>query len=118
VRHQAQKENFTMNKLKTVCLLLAMLLLVAAPSVVQAQEEGAEAGGGVAWGALAAAFAIGVAAFGGALGQAKATSAAVSGMARNPGAAGNIRTTLIIGLALIESLVIYALLIAFFVYQI
>jgi F-type H+-transporting ATPase subunit c len=38
-------------------------------------------------------------------------------MARNPGAAGNIRTTLIIGLALIESLVIYALLIAFFVYQ-
>lgn len=103
-----------MNKLKTLCLLLAMLLLVAAPSVVQAQEEAAEAGG-VAWGALAAAFAIGLAAFGGALGQAKATSAAVSGMARNPGAAGNIRTTLIIGLALIESLVIYALLIAFLV---
>jgi len=105
-----------MNKFKTVSLMLVMLALVAAPSFAQA-EGGAEAGG-VAWGALAAAFAIGIAAFGGALGQAKATSAAVSGMARNPGAAGNIRTTLIIGLALIESLVIYALLIAFFVYQI
>jgi len=105
-----------MNKFKTVSLMLVMLALVAAPSFAQA-EAGAEAGG-VAWGALAAAFAIGIAAFGGALGQAKATSAAVSGMARNPGAAGNIRTTLIIGLALIESLVIYALLIAFFVYQI
>jgi F-type H+-transporting ATPase subunit c len=107
-----------MSKFKSVCLLLVLLALVAAPSFAQ-PEGGTETaeGGGVAWGALAAAFAIGVAAIGGALGQGKATSAAVSGMARNPGAAGNIRTTLIIGLALIESLVIYALLIALFVYQ-
>jgi F-type H+-transporting ATPase subunit c len=104
-------------KIKTVCLLLVTLALVAAPGFAQEGEAGAADGGGVAWGALAAAFAIGVAAIGGALGQGKATSAAVSGMARNPGAAGNIRTTLIIGLALIESLVIYALLIALFVYQ-
>lgn len=103
-----------MNKFKTVCLLVGLLaLVVAAPSFAQ-EGEAAEAGG-VAWGSLSAAFAIGIAAFGGAIGQAKATSAAVSGMARNPGAAGNIRTTLIIGLALIESLVIYALLIAFIV---
>ncbi|MFW6012180.1 MAG: ATP synthase F0 subunit C [bacterium] len=107
-----------MNKLKSVCLLLVMLVLVAAPSFAQQEPEAPGAADtGVAWGALAAAFAIGLAAFGGALGQAKATSAAVSGMARNPGAGGNIRTTLIIGLALIESLVIYALLIAFFVYE-
>lgn len=104
-----------MTKLKTLCLTAAALL-AAAPAF--AQEAGAATqDGGVAWGALAAAFAIGLAAIGGALGQGKATSAAVSGMARNPGAAGNIRTTLIIGLALIESLVIYALLIAFFVYE-
>lgn len=110
-----------MTKLKSVCLLvLVMLAVVAGPAFAQQEPEapGGAALPGVAWGALAAAFAIGVAAFGGALGQAKATSAAVSGMARNPGAAGNIRTTLIIGLALIESLVIYALLIAFFVYEI
>ena len=106
-----------MKNLKNKFVYLAALVvttLVATP--VFAQEEVAD--GGVAWGALAAAFAIGIAALGGALGQAKATSAAVSGMARNPGASGDIRTTLIIGLALIESLVIYALLIAFFVYQI
>lgn len=105
-----------MRNLKSVCLLLAMLALLAAPALAQ-QEPAAEADAGVAWGALAAAFAIAIAALGGALGQGKATSAAVSGMARNPGAAGNIRVTLIIGLALIESLVIYALLIAFFVFE-
>ena len=106
-------------KLKSLFLLIVVLAAasVALPTFAQEGEMVAD-NGDVAWGALAAAFAIGVAAFGGALGQAKATSAAVSGMARNPGAAGNIRTTLIIGLALIESLDIYAHLIAFFVYEI
>lgn len=105
-------------KLKSLFLILAVVAMASFALPTFAQDVDASDGGDVAWGALAAAFAIGVAAFGGALGQAKATSAAVSGMARNPGAAGNIRTTLIIGLALIESLVIYALLIAFFVYEI
>ncbi len=101
-----------MSKLKTICLLMALVALVAAPAFAQ-EGAGAQGGGnGVPLGTLAAGFAIGVAALGGALGQGKATSAALSGMARNPGAAGNIRTTLIIGLALIESLVIYALVIA------
>ena len=47
------------------------------------------------------------------LGQGRATSAACEGIARNPGAAGNIRTTLIIGLVLIESLSLYTLVIVF-----
>lgn len=46
------------------------------------------------------------------IGQGKAISAACEGIARNPAAAGNIRTTLIIGLALIESLALYTLAIA------
>ena len=62
---------------------------------------------------LAAAIAISVAAFGGALGQGRAAAAALEGIARNPGARGDIFTPLILSLALIESLVIYALLIAF-----
>ena len=62
---------------------------------------------------LAAALAIGVAAFGGALGQGRAAAAALEGIARNPNARGDIFTPLILSLALIESLVIYALLIAF-----
>lgn len=98
-----------MQKFKTICFLAVVLSFLALPGF--AQEADADHGG-VDWGILAAGFAIGVAAFGGALGQAKATAAGLTGMARNPGASGNIRTTLIIGLALIESLVIYALLIA------
>ena len=62
---------------------------------------------------LAAALAIGVAAFGGALGQGRAAAAALEGIARNPNARSAIFTPLILSLALIESLVIYALLIAF-----
>lgn len=47
------------------------------------------------------------------MGQGKAVAAACEGIARNPQAAGNIRTTMIIGLALIEALVIYVLVAAF-----
>lgn len=56
---------------------------------------------------------IAIAAFGCGLGQGKAVVAACEGIARNPQAAGNIRTTMIIGLALIEALVIYAVVAAF-----
>lgn len=97
-----------MKKLTFLCL--AVLALVAFPAF--AQETAAAADHGPDWGILAAGFAIGVAAFGGSIGQAKAVAAAVSGMARNPGAAGKVQTAMIIGLAFIESLVIYALLIA------
>lgn len=64
--------------------------------------------------ALAAGLAIGVAALGGAFAQAKTAAAALDGIARNPAAQGKIFTPMIIGLALIESLVIYAFVIAFF----
>lgn len=63
--------------------------------------------------AMAAGLAIGAAAIGGALGQGKAAAAALEGIARNPQASGKLFTPMIIGLALIESLVIYALVIAF-----
>lgn len=62
---------------------------------------------------LAAALAIGVAAFGGALGQGKTAAAALDGIARNPAASGKVFVPMIIGLALIESLVLYAFVIAF-----
>ena len=64
--------------------------------------------------ALGAGLAIGIAALGGALGQGKTAAAALEGIARNPAAQGKIFTPMIIGLALIESLVIYAFVIAFF----
>ncbi len=63
--------------------------------------------------ALASGLGIAIAAFGGALGQGKAAAATLEGIARNPGASGKLLTPMIIALALIESLVIYALVIAF-----
>ena len=62
--------------------------------------------------ALAAGFGVAIAAFGGALGQSKAIASALDGIARNPGAAGKIVTPMIIGLAMIESLVIYSLVVS------
>jgi len=63
--------------------------------------------------AIAAALAIGIAAFGGSLGQGRAAAAALEGIARNPNASGKLFVPMILGLALIESLVIYALVIVF-----
>ena len=96
-------------------ILLFVLLALTAVSAF-GQDTTAHAGG-VRWGVIGAAFVLGIAAAAGAMGQSKAIVAACEGIARNPGAAGPIRLAMIIGLALIESLVIYALLIAFFVYQ-
>jgi len=61
---------------------------------------------------MAAALAIAIAAFGGALGQGMAAAKAMEGIARQPEAGDTIRGSLILSLALIESLVIYALVVA------
>jgi F-type H+-transporting ATPase subunit c len=63
--------------------------------------------------ALGAGLAIGLAAMGGSLGQGRAAAAALEGISRNPGAAPRIQTPMILGLALIESLVLFAFAIAF-----
>jgi F-type H+-transporting ATPase subunit c len=68
-----------------------------------------------AWLAIASAFAISTAAIGGAMAQGKAASTALEGIARNPAAADKLFTPMIIALALIESLVIYAFVIAFLI---
>jgi F-type H+-transporting ATPase subunit c len=63
--------------------------------------------------ALGASFAIGLAVLGGGLGQGRAAAAALEGISRNPGARSHIQTPMLIGLALIESLVLLAFVIAF-----
>ena len=70
------------------------------------------------WGLLALATGLGlpIAVIGAGLGQGRAIAAALEGMARQPEASGTIQTAMIIGLALIESLVIYAL-VMFFMLQ-
>jgi len=97
--------------MKTKIMILLALLAVASP--LMAQQGGAAATGGTNWGQVAAYFAMTLASVGCGLGQAKAVSAAVEGMARNPGASTAIRGALILGLALIESLALYTLVIIF-----
>ena len=63
--------------------------------------------------ALGMAFAIGLAALGGGLGQGRAAAAALEGICRNPNSADKVFTPMLLGLAFIESLVIFALVIAF-----
>jgi F-type H+-transporting ATPase subunit c len=62
--------------------------------------------------ALAAGLGIAIAAFGGAIGQGLGIASALHGIARNPGASGKIVTPMIIGLAMVESLVIYSLVVS------
>lgn len=101
---------------KLMLSLQGVLFSVLVPAFAWAetaeQAGGADGNSKVAL-ALAAGFGIALAAFGGALGQGRAASAALEGIARNPGASDKIFVPMIIGLALIESLVIYALVISF-----
>jgi F-type H+-transporting ATPase subunit c len=93
-----------------------MLLAMAAVAPLSAQAgEAARTGGGMDWvvaSILTAGFALGIAAGLGAIGQGKAIGSAAEAIARNPSASGEIRGVLILGLVLIESLVIYVLLIS------
>jgi F-type H+-transporting ATPase subunit c len=81
-----------------------------------AQEHAAAAGAATSAGmvALAAGLAIAGAAIGAALGQGRAVAAAMESIGRNPNSADRIQTPMIIGIAFIEALAIYALVIAFF----
>ena len=65
--------------------------------------------------AIAAALTIGLAALGGTSAQGKVASSALEGIARNPEAQGKIFTPMILGMALIESLVILGFVIAFMI---
>ena len=97
---------------KRFVLTIALMLAAGAFAPVFAQEPAAGAVDISRWSIITAGFALAFAAGLGALGQGKAISAAAEAIARNPGAAGDIRGALILGLVLIESLVIYVLLIS------
>jgi F-type H+-transporting ATPase subunit c len=88
-------------------------LLSSAQAFAEEATGAAAASGNAGYYALAAGLAIGVAALGGALGQGQIGAAAMDGIARNPQAAKAMFVPMIVGLALVESLVIYALVVAF-----
>lgn len=94
-------------KLFAAFLLIGLVVMVAAPAF--AAEGEAAASKVLDYGIFAAALGMAIATFGGALAQGKTASSALEGIARNPGAAGSMFTPMILGLVLIESLVIYSL---------
>jgi F-type H+-transporting ATPase subunit c len=102
---------------RTRLVLTLTFLFVAFAIVAPVFAQGTAAvtsdrGEMVKWSIITAGFALAIAAAFGAISQAKGLSAAAEGIARNPSAAGDIRGALILGLVLIESLVIYVLLVA------
>ncbi len=93
-------------------IFAAAALLASSPAFAQEAAEAVANQSDRGLVAIAAALAISISVFGGALGQGKAVSTALDGIARNPAASGKLLIPMILGLALIESLVIYALIIA------
>ena len=65
---------------------------------------------------IAAGFGVAIAAFGGAFGQGRIASAACEGIARNPGAADNIRTAMLLGLVFVETLSLFTFALGFLLY--
>ena len=101
-------------KIRNFLNTLVVMALALSATAAFAQEGAVEAhsaGGELKF--LAAALGIAIAAFGGAFGQARAATAALEGIARNPAAGKGLFLPMIIGLALIESLVLYAFVISF-----
>ena len=92
-------------------VLAVLAVLFASPALAETAGGG---GGDHGLIALAAGLGLGMAALGTALGQGRATAAAMESIGRNPNSADKIQTPLIIGLALMEALTLYALVIAFF----
>jgi len=105
-----------MKNTKMIFFSVLALVLMAIPAMAQAGGAAGAADNEStvnAYKALAAGLGFGIAAGLGGLAQGKIGAAAVEGAARNPGAAGTVQTMMIIGLALIESLVLLALVIVF-----
>ena len=93
-------------------MFMAMAFLCFAVPVF-AQGTPAVAAGGVNWVAITSGFAMAIASGICGLAQGRATAAAAEGLARNPSARPGIQLALILGLALIESLALYTLVIIF-----
>ncbi len=104
-----------MSTTKKLAPVLASLATLLTSTAAFAQTSGAAGGGDALWMPIGAGLAIGLAVLGGGIGQGRAASAALEGIARNPGAAARIQTPMILGLALIESLVLFALVVAMFI---
>ncbi|MGA8034934.1 MAG: ATP synthase F0 subunit C [Candidatus Acidiferrales bacterium] len=103
-----------MKKLIQFCTMLFVAGMAAMPALAQGTEATAKPPEHVAVGIVfAAGLSMAIAAAFCGLGQGRVAAAACEGIARNPGAAGAIRTAMILGLVFIETLVLFTLAIVF-----
>jgi F-type H+-transporting ATPase subunit c len=107
-------EVFEMKKVLVIGFSMLVSMLFASIAMAAEPAGGASAGLGsfFSYAVIAAGFGIGIAALGTGIGQGMAVKSSVEGIARNPEASGKITVTMLIGLAMIESLCIYALVVA------
>ncbi|MBI2677746.1 MAG: ATP synthase F0 subunit C [Candidatus Koribacter versatilis] len=91
-----------MRKVMMFVMMGTVLLVGAMPAAAQATPQTAGPGNW-SYAAIGLGLAVALAAFG----QSKVASAACEGMARNPAARPGIQLALILGLAFIESLVLF-----------
>lgn len=104
-----------MKRIAIVLVALVVVFLIVPAAF--AQDTGAKAAGGhTGVLAIAAGFGMALAAFSGALGQSRIGAAACEGMARNPGASGAIRASMILGLVFVETLSLLTFVIAIVLY--
>jgi F-type H+-transporting ATPase subunit c len=96
-------------------MLAAVAIVLGSPLLAMAQQGAAAGDSGIRAGliALGAGLAIGVGALGCGIGQGKLAASAMESLGRNPNSEPQIRTWMIVGLAFVESLSLYALLIAY-----
>lgn len=100
-----------MTRVVRMFIMVFAAVLVASPAFAETTAVGGGWDRGLI--GLAAGLGLGLAAFGAALGQGRATAAAMESVGRNPSSADRLFTPLIVGLALMEALALYALVIAF-----
>jgi F-type H+-transporting ATPase subunit c len=92
---------------------LAVLAVVGSAFGQEGAHEAAVSNLGAGLGALGAGLALGLAGLGAGIGQGRAVGSAMESIGRNPNSADRVFTPMIIGLAFMEALAIYALVIAF-----
>lgn len=102
--------------MKTKVGFLTTLMVLGSSCAAFAQGAGGDVKSSAVafflYSAIAAGLAVAIAAHGCGIGQGMAVKGAVEGIARNPESSGKVTVTMLIGLAMIESLTIYALVIS------
>ncbi len=102
---------------KTAVLFVVLVLAITlAPSAFAQGAAAEKAPVNTTTLALAVGFGLAIAAFGGALGQGRIASAACEAIARNPGAAGNIRPAMLLGLVFVETLSLFTFVLGILLY--